>query len=151
MMNNRKGIALITTLWIVVLMTLFASVYVLVSNMDVFTSMIMNAQKRALMNAETGKNYFFSLIPGYVYTGDSTRVLATASDSFKINPAPTDMEPDEMGGSGVNMGDSYWVYSLNSTGIFSAGNKRYIDSLDIGAALMIPAGGAAKKIGNTMY
>jgi type II secretory pathway component PulK len=61
MMNNRKGIALITTLWVVVLMTLFASVYVLVSNMDIFTSMIMNAQKRALLNAETGKNYFFSL------------------------------------------------------------------------------------------
>jgi hypothetical protein len=147
MMNNRKGIALITTLWVVVLMTLFASVYVLVSNMDIFTSMIMNSQKRALLNAETGKNYFFSLIPGYVYTGDSTRVLATASDSFKINPAPPDITPYKSSGSGK----LYWVYPLNSTGIFSSGNKRYIDSLDIGASLMIPAAAATKMIGNTMY
>ncbi|MCK4544384.1 hypothetical protein KAU43_02495 [candidate division WOR-3 bacterium] len=148
MMNNRKGIALITTLWIVVLMTLFASVYVLVSNMDIFTSMIMNSQKRALLNAETGKNYFFSLIPGYVYTGDSTRTLATTSDSFKINPAPPDITPYSKSGA---WGMSYWVYALNSTGIFSAGNKRYIDSLDVGASLMIPAAAATKMIGNTMY
>jgi hypothetical protein len=89
------------------------------------------------------------LIPGYVYTGDSTRTLATTSDSFKINPAPPDIIP--FGQDGVKMGESYWVYPLNSTGIFSAGNKRYIDSLDIGASLMIPAIGATKKIGNTMY
>ena len=147
MNSNRDGIALITTLWIIIIITLFAAVYVVVSNTDIFRSLMVSNEKRTMINAESGKNYLFSLIPGQMNSGKDTVMLSSARDTFILSPAPRNIVPYRTSGA---FGTSYWIYPDTTIGIFNS-NKRYSTQISLGAAFIMPVGSAIRMMGNTMY
>lgn len=142
MNKNRSGIALITTLWIIIIITLFAAVYVVVSNTDIFRSLMVSNEKRALINAESGKNYLFSLILTQLSSGKDTVMLHSARDTFILSPAPKNLTAHHSG--------QYWIYPDTTIGIFNS-NRRYTTKIFFGPAFLIPGNSLGGPMGNTMY
>ena len=78
----KKGMALITVIWIIAILTVLTTVLVYLTTSDIAYTFIFSKQRVALSAAEFGKNDIISKIPKY-----DLLALMTANDSVYIDGA----------------------------------------------------------------
>ena len=180
-MKKKKGISMIVVLWIMAILTVLTTATALMTQGDVASTLNLIKRKSALQLAETGSDYFISMIPtvpseaGIIetnITADETMALESGGDvitvhrvyidgvrSFVIAPIPmvTNYNPYSFspgGGQG-----SYYVYEFTSAGLI--GQAGEVESpqkvVDVAAGTWSPLGGisggpgGSGRSGHTMH
>lgn len=169
--NKNKGISMIVVLWIMAVLTVLTTATALMTQGDIASTINLIKRKGSLQLAETGSDYFISLIPtipaeaGMIDTmitadgtmplesgGDSVtvhRVYMSSSRSFIIAPVPIiDPYPFSPGGGK----GSFYVYEFTSGGLMGkAGEVKSPQKVvDVAAGTYSPLGGQGRR-GHTMY
>jgi hypothetical protein len=175
--SMNKGISMIVVLWIMAILTVLTTATALMTRGDIASTINLIKRKGALQLAETGSDYFISMIPtipaeaGIIeatVTADETmplesggdsvtvhRVYVNSSRSFVIAPVPviTDNNPYSYspgGGKGT-----YYIYEFTAGGLMGAAGE--VESpqkvVDVAAGTWSPLGGLSGggRRGHTMY
>lgn len=174
--NEKKGISMIIVLWIMAILTVLTTVTALMTQGDIASTINLVKRKAALQLAETGSDYFISMIPTTAaevaegmledsITADETislesggdtvtvhRVYMNSSRSFVIAPVPVNDPYTFSPGGGQG---TYYVYEFTSGGLM--GESSVVESpqkvLDVAAgtwtALSEFSGGGRR--GHTNY
>lgn len=157
----KKGMALITVIWIIAILTVLTTVLVYLTTSDIAYTFIFSKQRVALSAAEYGKNEVISKIPRYDLLAEMT-----ASDSVYINgaydpayvynirsvqsylispmPFPKGVLKWGTGGRWLQ------VFDFNASGRYSSAKGNIERVVNVGAAYENPLTGAT-GIGHTMY
>ncbi len=178
--NAKKGISMIIVLWIMVILTVLTTATALITQGDIASTINLIKRKGALQLAETGSDYFISMIPlvpaqtGMIDTmivADTSMPLESGGDivsvhrvymsddstrAFVIAPVPMiysnayGQNPYPLCPGGGQ--GSYYVYEFTSGGLM--GRKEDVEVpqkvVDVAAGPWSPLGGQGQK-GNTMY
>ena len=157
----KKGIALITVIWILAIMLILIGVLAYLTSSDTAYTLIFNKRRLALGAAEHGKNVILSQIPQYELLGlmaqndflfydasthGAFKFDITGRRSYLISPMPFPHGHLQWGIGGV----WYKVYNFTAGGrcITARGDVERV--ADIGAAYENPAT-ASTTVGHTMY
>jgi hypothetical protein len=174
---KNKGISMIVVLWIMAILTVLTTATALVTQGDVASTVNLIKRKGALQLAETGSDYFISMIPTTAaeiaegmledsITADGAMILESGGDtvtvhrvymnslrSFIISPVPViDPYPFSVGGGQ----GSYYIYEFTTGGLVGAAGEVEAPQkvVDVAAgswsALSEFSGGGGRK-GHTMY
>ena len=136
--NGKEGISMIIVLWIMAILTVLTTATALITQGDIASTINLVKRKGALQLAETGSDYFISMIPSTAVevaegmledsiTADVSMVLESGGDtisvhrvnmnssrSFVIAPVPVnDPYPFSIGGGQ----GSYYIYEFTSGGM----------------------------------
>ncbi len=177
--NTNKGISMIIVLWIMTILTVLTTATALMTRGDIASTLNLVKRKGALQLAETGSDYYISMIPTVpaevgileaAITADETMPLeiesvgdtvtvhrvymnADNSRSFVIAPVPTNEPYPFSPGGGKG---SYYVYEFTSGGLM--GKAGEVESpqkvVDVAAGTWSPLGGLSGgggRRGHTMY
>jgi hypothetical protein len=172
--STNEGISMIIVLWIMAILTVLTTATALMTRGDIASTINLIKRKGALQLAETGSDYFISMIPtiptevGIIEAtvtadefmplesgGDTVavhRVYMNDSRSFVIAPVPTNEPYPFSPGGGKG---SYYVYEFTSGGLM--GKAGEVESpqkvVDVAAGTWTPLGGlsAGGRRGHTMY
>ena len=171
--KQKMGISMIVVLWVMVILTVLTTATALMTQGDVASTINLIKRKGALQLAESGSDYFISLIPNNslitnTIVANGTMHFGSLSDTvtvykFNINSerafviAPVPMiysnafgnnpyGPVSPGGAG-----SFWVYEFETGGIM--GDPAEVKSpqkiVEVAAGWWSPLGESA--FGHTMY
>jgi hypothetical protein len=178
--NTKKGISMIIVLWIMAILTVLTTATALMTQGDIASTINLIKRKGALQLAETGSDYFISMIP-LVPTQtemidtmliDTIRIaLESGGDTLKVHRvymsddstrafvlAPVPMIYSNAFGRnpyplspGGGQG-SYYVYEFTSGGLMGRTADVEVPQkvVDVAAGPWSPLGGQGQK-GNTMY
>jgi hypothetical protein len=178
--NTKKGISMIIVLWIMAILTVLTTATALMTQGDIASTVNLMKRKGALQLAETGSDYFISMIPlipaqtGMIDTmlvdtvhmslesgGDTLKVhrVYMNDDStrvFVIAPIPMiynnayGQNPYPLSPGGGQ--GSYYVYEFISGGLIGRDGEVEVPQkvVDVAAGPWSPLGGQGQK-GNTMY
>ncbi len=178
--NAKKGISMIIVLWIMVILTVLTTATALITQGDIASTINLIKRKGALQLAETGSDYFISMIPlvpaqtgmidtmivadtsmplesgGAIVNVHRVYMSADSARSFVIAPVPMiysnayGQNPYPLSPGGGQ--GSYYVYEFISGGLM--GRKEDVEVpqkvVDVAAGPWSPLGGQGQK-GNTMY
>jgi hypothetical protein len=142
--NKDKGISMIIVLWIMAILTVLTTVTALMTQGDIASTINLVKRKGALHLADTGSDYFISMIPTTAaeiaegmledsITADETMPLQSGGDtvvvhrvymnnsrSFVIAPVPINNPYPFSPGGGEG---SYYVYEFTSGGLVGEAGK----------------------------
>ncbi|MBA7602838.1 hypothetical protein KAU13_09180 [candidate division WOR-3 bacterium] len=161
----KKGIALLTVLWILAILTVITGIIVFLTTSDIAYTFIFNKERIALATAEYGKNTVLSKIPQYellslMTENDSLFYDGSFKSAFRfqirdnkyylISPMPFPHGILQWG----TGGKWYKIFNFNAGGrVFTArGDIERV--VDVGAAYEHPltgGGGPISGPGHTMY
>lgn len=157
----RKGMALITVIWILAILTIIVGIVVYLTTSDIAYTFIFNSRRIAMGAAETGKNTVLSQIPKYELLGamsanDSIYYNASFHQAYKaqvknnrfylITPMPFPHGYQKWG----TGGKWYKVFDFDASGRIATGRGNVERTVNVGAAFENPftAGGGGF---HTMY
>ncbi len=157
----KKGMALITVIWIIAILTVLTTVLVYLTTSDIAYTFIFGKQRVALSAAEYGKNEVISKIPRHDLLGlmtitDSIYIDGLYDPAYKfdirsvqsylISPMPFPHGALQWGTGGR------WlqVFDFNACGRYASSKGNIERVINVGAAYENPMTGAA-GIGHTMY
>ncbi len=173
--NMQEGISMIVVLWIMAILTVLTTATALMTRGDIASTINLIKRKGALQLAETGSDYFISMIPTVpaevgileaTVTADDFMPLESGGDtvtvhrvdmnstrSFVVAPVPTNEPYPFSPGGGKG---SYYVYEFTSGGLM--GKAGEVESpqkvVDVAAGTWSPMGGlsgSGGRRGHTMY
>jgi hypothetical protein len=81
---TNKGISMIVVLWIMAILTVLVSATALMTRGDIASTINLIKRKGALQLAETGSDYFISMIPTYPAEGGLIEAAVTPDDNMPI-------------------------------------------------------------------
>jgi hypothetical protein len=175
--STNKGISMIVVLWIMAILTVLTIATALMTQGDIASTINLVKRKGALQLAETGSDYFISMIPtvptevgiieatvtaddtmplesgGYAVAVHRVYMNAENSRSFAIAPIPINEPYPFSPGGGKG---SYYIYEFTSGGLM--GKVGEVETpqkvVDVAAGTWSPLGGlsgSGSRRGHTMY
>lgn len=157
----RKGMALITVIWIIAILTVILGILLFLTTRDIAYTFIFNSKRLALTSAEHGKNDLISKIPKYslldamvandslFYGGSENpayRQQIRSNRFYLITPMPFPHGHMEWGTGGI----WYLTFNFDVGGRISTGKGDVERVVNVGTAYENPMTGST-SIGHTMY
>ena len=171
--NMQEGISMIIVIWIMAILTVLTTATALMTQGDIASTINLIKRKGALQMAESGSDYFISLIPdnnliNTQIVANASMPLGNVSDTFDVYKvsvnserayviAPVPMIYNNVYGNNPygpvspGGGGSYYIYEYSSGGMVGAADQ--VESpqriIDVAAGWWSPL--SESSFGHTMY